>query len=94
MSKLADMADNRGPWIIAIAIVIAAGLVVGAWAYFRGQDQSCEEWQAEYRATVRRIAREAVDQSLTAEEIADDPVAYNATRDLAESQPDGCSAPT
>lgn len=46
------MADtNRGPWIIAGAIVIAAVLVVGALLYMRQQDQKreeeCRAWQAE-----------------------------------------------
>lgn len=42
------MADHRGPWIIALAIVLAAALAVGAWAYFRDEGISCHEWQQEW----------------------------------------------
>lgn len=43
---------NRGPWIIAATIFLAAALAIGAWAYFRDggiQDGgvSCSEWQGE-----------------------------------------------
>lgn len=37
---------NRGPWIIAAAILLAAGLVVGFLVYQDRQDQRCQEWQA------------------------------------------------
>lgn len=42
----------KGPWIIAVAIMLAACLIVGAQFYFRAKDQECERWQA----TTRSIA--------------------------------------
>lgn len=86
--------SNRGPWIVALAIILAAGLVVGAWAYFREQDQTCAEWQAEYRSTLQTLARDAFARGIdTPEEIEGDPAIYNASRDLAERNPGGCPAP-
>ena len=40
--------SNRGPWIMAVAIVLAAALVIGAWAYFRDERISCRDWQEEW----------------------------------------------
>ena len=85
------MADNRGPWIIAAAIVLAAALMVGAWAFFRGQDQSCAEWQSEWDRTVQSSAQEAFARGLSPEEAGAE--YEDEARALAEAQPDGCPLP-
>lgn len=40
--------SNRAPWIIALAVVVAAGLAIGVWVYLRDQGLSCREWQEEW----------------------------------------------
>lgn len=50
--------SNRGPWIIAGAILLAAALGVGAFFYARAQDQTCAEWQASFRAKAQALAQD------------------------------------
>ena len=46
---MSQTGGNRGPWIIAGAILVAAVLVVGVMVYFRAQDQErrCDELEAQ-----------------------------------------------
>lgn len=39
--------QNRGPWIIAGAILVATALVVGVLLFQRSKDDACKRWQAE-----------------------------------------------
>jgi hypothetical protein len=50
MEETPQPAVNRGPWIIAGAIMLAALIIVGYLVYQNRQNQNCEEWQAFVRA--------------------------------------------
>lgn len=80
--------SSKGPWIIAAAIVLAAALVVGAWASFRSQDQSCAEWQATFRTEAQTFVADASESIAEVEERK----AELAAR-LLETKPDGCPIP-
>ncbi len=47
---------NRGPWIIAGAIVLAVAVAVGAFVYMKGQDREREEECRAWQAKVAQIA--------------------------------------
>jgi hypothetical protein len=82
---------TKGAWSIAGAILLAAVLVVGAFAFFRHQDQTCAEWQAEYRATLRDMSEEGVALGLTEAELG--ARLRDKVNELVDSRPGGCTAP-
>lgn len=73
---------NRGAWIIAVSIVLAAVIVVGAQFYFRAQDRECKEWQGAVRwiedARAELVLHDDID------------LANDALGETSEARPAGC----
>lgn len=71
---------NRGPWIIAAAILLAAGLIVGYLVYQDRQDSKCSEWQAAITANAR-------DYQLTTDQV------LSLLDEGEDHRPEGCPDP-
>lgn len=79
--------SNRGAWIVAIAILLAAAGIVGYLVWERSAGLSCDEWQA--RAS---DMKEAAGDGLYTTPLEDDPLYQSHVENIGE-RPEGCPIP-
>ena len=82
---------NRGPWIIAGAIVLAAVMVVAVMLLQRAQEDACKNWQAEVQEMQALLPRGY--SSTSPDFMGPEWSAADAATQVETERPDGCALP-
>ncbi len=92
MSDIPTPHPNRQAWIIAGAILVAAGLIVGVMVNMRAKDDACRAWQAQVQQMANLFSKEQSTTYWGAEVPADDGM-DSALMILNAKRPENCPHP-